>query len=109
MAQSSGLRGHQQPPLSFVQVWEQHRELHSKLITNLVRDAHTTPTSPSSESNTLMIGRPLGAPVDVETLTRRAIELEQQILDLRAELAERDKDLTAARAASRELMGQLNR
>ncbi|MFC8176311.1 hypothetical protein, partial [Streptomyces sp. NPDC057325] len=31
----------------------------SKLITSLVRDAHTTPTSPSSESNTLMIGKPL--------------------------------------------------
>ncbi|RPK84534.1 hypothetical protein EES46_24045 [Streptomyces sp. ADI98-10] len=59
MTQSSGLRGHQQPPLPFVQVRKQHRELHGKLITNLIRDAHTTPTSPSSESNTLMIGTPL--------------------------------------------------
>ncbi|MET8413435.1 hypothetical protein ABZV34_36245 [Streptomyces sp. NPDC005195] len=51
----------------------------------------------------------LGAPADVETLTRRVTELEQQILDLRAELAERDEDLTAARAANRELMNQINR
>ena len=49
-----------------------------------------------------------GAPADIETLTRRATELEQRILDLR-ELAERDEDLEAARAANRELMAQLNR
>ncbi|MEV7081930.1 hypothetical protein AB0N88_25880 [Streptomyces sp. NPDC093516] len=47
----------------------------------------------------------LGAPADVETLTRRTTELEQQILDL----AEWDEDLEAARAADRELMAQLNR
>jgi uncharacterized small protein (DUF1192 family) len=51
----------------------------------------------------------LGAPADVETLTCRIVELEQQILDFRAELAERDEDLAAARAANRELMAQLNR
>lgn len=51
----------------------------------------------------------LGAPADVETLTRRVTELEQQILDVRAELAEREEDLTAARAANRELMSQVNR
>ncbi|MFF1297998.1 MULTISPECIES: hypothetical protein [unclassified Streptomyces] len=51
----------------------------------------------------------LGAPADVETLTRRVTELEQQVLDLRAEVAERDEDLTAARAANRELMTQVNR
>ncbi|MET8765635.1 DUF6262 family protein [Streptomyces sp. NPDC004658] len=51
----------------------------------------------------------LGAPTDVETLTRRVTELEQQILDLRAELAERDEDLAAARAANRELITQVNR
>ncbi|MFH8342964.1 DUF6262 family protein [Streptomyces sp. AM6-12] len=50
----------------------------------------------------------LGAQADVETLTRRIAELEQQILDLRAELAERDEDLTAARAANRELTTQVN-
>jgi cell division protein FtsB len=50
----------------------------------------------------------LGAPADIETLTRRTTELEQQILDLRAELAERGEDLAAARAANRELMAQLN-
>ncbi|MFC9595726.1 hypothetical protein ACFTUC_38765 [Streptomyces sp. NPDC056944] len=51
----------------------------------------------------------LGAPADVETLTRQVTELEQQVLDLCAELAERDEDLTAARAANRELMAQVNR
>ncbi|MEU9649964.1 DUF6262 family protein [Streptomyces sp. NPDC048110] len=51
----------------------------------------------------------LGAPADVETLTRRVTELEQQLLDLRAELDERDEDLVAARAANRELMAQVNR
>ncbi|MGW4985416.1 hypothetical protein [Streptomyces mirabilis] len=51
----------------------------------------------------------LGAPADIEMLTRRVTELEQQILDLRAELDERDKDLAAARATNRELMSQMNR
>ncbi|MFJ7258523.1 hypothetical protein ACIQWV_40050 [Streptomyces sp. NPDC098085] len=51
----------------------------------------------------------LGAPADIETLTHRVTELEQQVLDLRAELDERDEDLAAARAANRELMAQLNR
>ncbi|MET8295849.1 hypothetical protein ABZW02_17475 [Streptomyces sp. NPDC005180] len=51
----------------------------------------------------------LGSPADIETLTRRASELGQQILDLHGELAERDEDLEAARAANRELMAQLNR
>ncbi|MGW8331168.1 hypothetical protein ACWGLE_25105 [Streptomyces sp. NPDC055897] len=51
----------------------------------------------------------LGAPADIEMLKRRTTELEQQILDLRFELAERDEDLEAARAANRELMAQLNR
>ena len=50
----------------------------------------------------------LGAAADIETLTRRTTELEQQILDLRAELVERDEDLAAARAANRELMTQIN-
>ncbi|WP_328936386.1 hypothetical protein OG288_00980 [Streptomyces tauricus] len=51
----------------------------------------------------------LGAPADIETLTRRAAELEQQILDIRGERAERNEDLEAARATNRELMNRLNR
>ncbi|MCC9309596.1 helix-turn-helix domain-containing protein [Kitasatospora sp. RB6PN24] len=51
----------------------------------------------------------LSTPADVETLTRRIGELEQQTLDLRSEVAERDEGLAAARAANRELMAQLNR
>ncbi|MFF9352420.1 hypothetical protein [Streptomyces sp. NPDC014734] len=43
-------------------------------------------------------------PADVETLTRQIAELERQILDLRAALAERDENLVAARAANREFM-----
>ena len=34
--------------------------------------------------------------------------LEQQVVDLRLQLEERDQDLTAARAANRELMTRLN-
>ncbi|MEU4496001.1 hypothetical protein AB0F96_21760 [Streptomyces sp. NPDC023998] len=58
-----------------------------------------------------LLGKPPGSvpPADVETLTRRIGELEQRILDLRSELAERDEDLAAARAANRDLMAQLNR
>lgn len=51
----------------------------------------------------------LGAPADVESLTRRIGELEQRILDLRSVLAERGEDLAAARAAKRDSMAQLNR
>ncbi|MEV7253876.1 hypothetical protein [Streptomyces cyaneofuscatus] len=51
----------------------------------------------------------LGAPADVETLTRRVIELEQEIFELRAELNERDEDLAATRTTNRELMAQLLR
>ncbi|GAA1310879.1 hypothetical protein GCM10009647_034180 [Streptomyces sanglieri] len=51
----------------------------------------------------------LGAPADIETLTHRIGELEQQVFDLRRDLADRDGDLAAARAANRELMAQVNR
>jgi hypothetical protein len=50
----------------------------------------------------------LGAPDDVDQLKQRLIHLEQQTVDLRLQLDERDQDLTAARAANRELMTQLN-
>ncbi len=60
--QDPGLRGHQQPPLPFVQVREQHRKPHSKLIASHVRDAHTTPTSHGTRSNTLILCKPLGRP-----------------------------------------------
>ena len=38
----------------------------------------------------------------------KVTHLEQQAIDLRLQLEERDQDLTAARAANRELMAQLN-
>jgi uncharacterized protein YceH (UPF0502 family) len=51
----------------------------------------------------------IGAPDDTARLQHRITELEQQLLDLRQQLEERTDDLTAARAANRELMTELNR
>lgn len=50
----------------------------------------------------------LGAPADIDHLNARITTLEQQLLDQRLQLEERDQDLDAARAANRELMAQLN-
>jgi hypothetical protein len=50
----------------------------------------------------------LGAPADIDSLNERIIRLEQQAIDLRGQLEERDEDLAAARAANRELMARLN-
>jgi hypothetical protein len=50
----------------------------------------------------------LGAPADIDTLHQRNGQLEQHNLDLQHQLAERDEDLAAARAANRELMARLN-
>ncbi|MEV8129027.1 hypothetical protein AB0P07_34095 [Streptomyces sp. NPDC085944] len=51
----------------------------------------------------------LCAPADIKMLTCRTTGSEQQILDLRGELAARDEDLAASRAANREPMAQVNR
>ncbi|WP_292976275.1 DUF6262 family protein [Mycobacterium sp.] len=50
----------------------------------------------------------LGAPADIDALHQRITKLEQHNLDLQQQLDERDDDLTAARAANRELMARLN-
>ena len=50
----------------------------------------------------------LGAPTDIDELQQRIITLEQQAVELRLQLEQRDQDLAAARAANRELMAQLN-
>ena len=50
----------------------------------------------------------LGAPAGIDTLKQHNHALEQQIIDLRFQLGERDQDLAAARAANRELMAQIN-
>ncbi|MGH3199422.1 MAG: hypothetical protein ACRDOH_35830 [Streptosporangiaceae bacterium] len=50
----------------------------------------------------------LGAPADTDALNQKVTHLEQQAIDLRLQLEERDQDLAAARAANRELMAQLN-
>ena len=50
----------------------------------------------------------LGTPADVDALNQQITHLEQQAIDLRLKLAERDEDLAAARATNRELMTRLN-
>jgi hypothetical protein len=50
----------------------------------------------------------LGAPEDIEQLKQRIVFLEQQTVDLRLQLDERDQELAAARDANRELMTRLN-
>jgi hypothetical protein len=50
----------------------------------------------------------LGAPDDVHGLQQALTDREQQLLELRRQLEERDDELAAARAANRELMTQLN-
>ncbi|MFI7081800.1 hypothetical protein ACIBO1_31375 [Micromonospora sp. NPDC049903] len=46
----------------------------------------------------------LGAPDDIDALNQRVVTLEQQVVDLRLQLEERDDELAATRAANRELM-----
>ena len=50
----------------------------------------------------------LGAPADIDALHQKITHLEQQVIDLRLQLEERDQDLDAARAANRELITQIN-
>jgi hypothetical protein len=50
----------------------------------------------------------LGSAPDIDALNQTISHLEQQVIDLRLQLDERDQDLTAARAANRELIAQLN-
>jgi hypothetical protein len=51
----------------------------------------------------------LGAPDDIDQLKRRITQLEQQVIDLTNDLAERDQELDAARGANRDLINQINR
>lgn len=50
----------------------------------------------------------LGNPADVDALHQQITGLEQQVIDLGLQLAERDEDLAAARATNRELMARIN-
>lgn len=50
----------------------------------------------------------LGAPTDIDALHHTITHLDQQTVDLRLKLEEREDELIAARAANRELMTQLN-
>jgi transposase-like protein len=51
----------------------------------------------------------LGAPTDIDQLQRRITDLEQTVVNLQAQLDERNQELDAARAANRELIANLNR
>jgi DNA repair exonuclease SbcCD ATPase subunit len=51
----------------------------------------------------------LGAPPDTAALQARVEQLQQQVLDLRRALEERDEELAAAREAHRRLMAEVNR
>jgi hypothetical protein len=50
----------------------------------------------------------LGAPPDIDALTASITQAEQQAAGLRIQLADRDDELSAARAANRELMTRIN-
>lgn len=50
-----------------------------------------------------------GAPDDIDQIERRITDLEQQVVDLKENLTERDQELDAARGANRDLINQLNR
>ena len=46
--------------------------------------------------------------LDIDALTARIAQAEQETAELRIQLADRDDDLAAARAANRELMTRIN-
>lgn len=50
----------------------------------------------------------LGAPTDIDTLHRRIVELEQQVITLNDSLAQSAAELDAARAANREMFTRVN-
>ncbi len=50
----------------------------------------------------------LGTPTDIDALHQQITYLEQQVINMRLQLGERDEDLAAARAANRELMARIN-
>ena len=50
----------------------------------------------------------LGAPDDIDQLKQQITHLEQNVIDLRLQLEERDQELLATRTTNRELMTQLN-
>lgn len=50
----------------------------------------------------------LSTPADPCRLAQENSQLQQQVIDLRLQLEERDQDLAAARSANRELMAQLS-
>ncbi|WP_280247997.1 DUF6262 family protein [Nocardia abscessus] len=51
----------------------------------------------------------LGATADIDQLQRQVTALEQQVIELRGQLDDRDQELQAARAANRELFANMNK
>ncbi len=51
----------------------------------------------------------LGVPADLDALSQKITQLEQQVIDFRLQLEEQAEDLAAARPADRELIAQVNR
>lgn len=64
--------------------------------------------SPKHSVNTPGPSPDWATPVDIDALNQQITHLEQQAIDLRLQLDERDEDLTAARATNRELMTRIN-
>lgn len=59
-------------------------------------------------SSTAKTEEGLGSGVDIDTLTRQVVALEETVADLRLSLEERDEELVQARAVNRDLMNQIN-
>jgi chromosome segregation ATPase len=77
--------------------------------TRLLQHIHALETRLSeSLGETVFRESGLGAPDDIHSLQQTLADREQQLLELRRQLEERDDELAAARAANRELMTQLN-
>ncbi|MFJ9484012.1 hypothetical protein ACIRRI_55845, partial [Streptomyces mirabilis] len=55
MPQQPGLGGQRQPLLPLIEMRKQHPESQGKLVKNLARYAHTTPTTGRPRSNVLIL------------------------------------------------------
>lgn len=75
-----------------------------------LRRQNTTLTNRLSEAlgDEILQDSGIGRSDETEQLRTRLSQLEQQILDLRQELEDRNDELTAARATNRDLMAELN-
>lgn len=75
---------------------------------NRLIERHRRRSSPNCSEDQVWRESGLGALDDIDQLTRRIAQLEQQITALGADLADRDEQLEAAREANRDLIRQFN-